>query len=183
MRVLYGLARVPATMPVDDPRLPSVLIGATPLRLNTIPLPPAAWGTGTDHSARVTALQAWLHGQCGDYDIASRRFITRYLEAITAHIAAHRQDLAQKLAPFEGLYHVRDWFWSALRPLPRAWWQEGGAWKRADFAFWDGMALIAVRADDAPPAFGLFWEGQTLPASPFRRVLPAGFGGPQLKQQ
>ena len=161
-------------------RLPAVDLGAAPLRLNSVPLPAAAWGSGgADHAARMVAMRSWLLAVCGDYNGALRRGVGRYLDAVAAHVEHHRDALAAGLAPFHGLYRVEDWCWSALRPLPRAWWQQDGAWQRADLAFWNGNAVIAVRPQDFEPgelpvAFQHFWQDQTLPVSPFRRAFPAG---------
>lgn len=177
LRLLYGLGRLPGTLMADDDRLPAVDLSATPLRLNSLPLPAEAWGSGgEDHVARTAAVRDWLLASCGDYNGALRRGIVRYLDAVAAHVADHRNALAAELAPFEGLYRAEDWYWSALRPLPRAWWQQDGAWMRADIAFWDGCAVIGMRSQDAgdlPAAFQRFWEGQVLPVSPFRRSFPA----------
>ncbi len=180
MRVLYGLDRVPQTLSPDDPRLPSVMLGAEPLRLNTVPLPPASWGGGEDHAARMAAMLAWLQAGCGEYNGASRRFMATYLEDVARHVVDHRAVLEEKLAPFAGLYRVEDWCWSALRPLPRAWWLVENIWHRADVAFWDGRCLVSVGRGHRPD-LAAFWDGQILPASPFRRILPAGFGGPALR--
>jgi hypothetical protein len=187
LRLLYGLERLPRTLAADDPRLPAVDAGKTALRLNSVPLPAAAWGFGTsDHAARVTAMQSWLLAGCGDYNAVLRRAVTRYLDAVAAHVQQHHDTLVALLAPFDGLYRIEDWFWSALRPLPRAWWQQSGAWQRSDLAFWDGSAVIAMRpqdfeSDQLPAAFQYFWTGQTLPVSPFRRPFPAGPDGASLR--
>jgi hypothetical protein len=182
-RILYGLDRLPATLGADDPRLPAVDLGAYPLRLNSVPLPVAAWdvaqgnGADGDHAARMATVRAWLLGSCGDYNEALRRGVTQYLDAVTAHVAHHRDALAAALARFHGLYRVEDWCWSAPRPLPRAWWHQDGAWHRAELAFWNGTTVIAMRSRDfeageLPLIFQQFWNGETLPVSPFRRSFP-----------
>jgi hypothetical protein len=174
------LDRLPATLAADDERLPGVVVGASPLRLNSVPLPIEVWGDGTsDHAGRVAALRAWLLGACGDYNGALRRAVSGYIDAIGQHIERHRAELAAALAAFHGLYQPEDWIWSALRPLPRAWWREGEAWRHADLAFWDGGAVIAMRAEessrnDLPAPFQYFWNNQTLPVSPFRKLFPSG---------
>jgi hypothetical protein len=177
-RILYSLDRIPSTLSQDDPRLPAVDLGAHPLRLNSIPLPPAAWGDGADHAARMEAMRSWLLASCGDYNGSLRRAVTHYLAAIAAHVEDHRDVLAAALAPFHGLYQPEDWCWSALRPLPRAWWSHDSSWTRADLAFWDGNEVIAVQPRDfeagqLPDPFQHFWTGQILPVSPFRRAFPA----------
>jgi hypothetical protein len=180
-RILYGLDRLPATLSADDARLPGVDAGAAPLRLNSVPLPADAWDAagGGDHAARMDAVRSWLLGACGDYNAALRRGVTRYLDAVEAHVAPHRDALASGLARFHGLYRPEDWCWSALRPLPRAWWRQNGEWTRADLAFWDGNEIIVMGARDfdvgeLPAAFQHFWTGETLPVSPFRRAFPSG---------
>jgi hypothetical protein len=190
-RILYGLDRLPSTLAADDDRLPAVDLGAAPLRLNSVPLPAAAWDAaqgdqGEDHGARMAAMRSWLLASCGDYNEALRRSVTHYLDAIAAHVVHHRDDLATGLARFHGLYRVEDWCWSALRPLPRAWWRQDGAWVRAELAFWNGNAVIGMRSQDfetgdLPVSFQHFWNGETLPVSPFRRAFPAGPEGVSLR--
>lgn len=191
LRILYGLDRLPSTLAADDDRLPAVDLGAAPLRLNSVPLPVAAWDAAAgdhpaDHAARMAAVRSWLLAGCGDYNQVLRQGITHYLDAIAAHATHHRDALAAGLARFHGLYRVEDWCWSALRPMPRAWWHQDGAWMRADLAFWDGTTVIAMRArdfdtGDLPVPFQHFWNGETLPVSPFRRVFPSGLDGVSLR--
>jgi hypothetical protein len=180
MRILYGLDRLPSTLAADDARLPGTELTATPLRLNSQPLPPDAWDAGAvDHASRIAAVRSWLLAGCGDYNEPLRRGVAHYLDAIAAHVERHRDTLAAGLARFHGLYRVEDWCWSALRPLPRAWWRQDDAWVRADLAFWNGDAVIATRARDfdskeLPIALQQFWTDEILPVSPFRRAFPAG---------
>lgn len=180
MRILYGLDRLPGTLAADDARLPAVELGAAPLRLNSLPLPADAWDdSAVDHAARMACARSWLLAGCGDYNEPLRRGIIHYLDAIEAHVEQHRDARAADLARFDGLYRVEDWCWSALRPLPRAWWRHDNSWSRADLAFWTGDAVIAMRARDfdigaLPVAFQQFWNGEILPVSPFRREFPAG---------
>jgi hypothetical protein len=174
------LDRLPATLAADDARLPAVDTSAAPLRLNSVPLPAGAWGAGAaDHAARMLAVRSWLLASCGDYNAALRRGVTRYLDAVEAHVRDHHDALAADLARFHGLYRPEDWCWSALRPLPRAWWRRDGEWTRADLAFWNGNEIIVQGARDfdtgeLPAAFRLFWTGETLPVSPFHRPFPTG---------
>ncbi len=172
MRLLYGMASVPRSLAPDDPRLPSVQLGPEPLRLNTHPLPPEAWGRDPgSHAGRVAAIEAWLLAQCGDYNANLRRAVQALLRAM-----ADAMDLAaigQELARFDGLYQPQDRFWSAPRPLPRVWWMQDGAWQRADLAVWDGAALhrIDINTGTLPPICCAFWRQNALPMSPFRRDL------------
>jgi hypothetical protein len=180
MRILYGLDRLPTTLAADDARLPAVELAAIPLRLNSHPLPPDAWDAGAiDHPSRMASVRSWLLAGCGDYNESLRRGVGNYLDAVVVHVEQHRNALAAGLARFDGLYRIEDWCWSALRPLPRAWWRHDDAWQRADLAFWTGDAVIAMRARDfdtgeLPAALQQFWNGEVLPVSPFRREFPAG---------
>ncbi len=155
-----------------------------------------------DHTARVAAAKAWLESLCGDYAPLRRQFVDAYLRFAAAQIEAHRAELAVRLEPYDGLYAPDDFLWSALRPLPRGWIPAGGQLLPADMVFWDGAQPIAielaardtdrqrallaagvsvfriepsmfVRLDAVlPVTFRGFWEGQTLPSSPFRRPIP-----------
>jgi hypothetical protein len=157
-----------------------------------------------DHAARVAAAQVWLESQCGDYAPLRRQFIAAYLRWIATEIQAHRTELGALLQRFDGLYAPDDFLWSALRPLPRGWVPTGGQMLPADIVFWDGTQPIAIElaARDTdrqrallaagvtayriepnafarldamlPDSFSLFWKGQTLPSSPFRRTIPLG---------
>ncbi len=165
MRIFYGLGRLPQTLDLDDPRLPCIELGTLPLRLNTMKLPLAAWAEiAPGHAARWTALESWLHRDCGDYNKALRRAVSAYLGEIAAEIHTHDAALRRLLAPFDGFYTPQDWSWSALRPLPRAWWQSGDDWHHADLAYWDGTCVLTHA-----PSLAAFWAGETLPRSPFRR--------------
>jgi hypothetical protein len=156
-----------------------------------------------DHAARVTAALAWLDSLCGDYAPLRRQFIGAYLRFTAAVIDAHRTELAARLQQYDGLYAPEDFLWSALRPLPRGWVPAGDRWLPADMVFWDGTQAIAIElgARDTdrqrallaagigilrialadfdqlgsilPGCFHRFWEGETLPSSPFRRPVPA----------
>lgn len=192
-RVLYGLGRVPASVALDDPRLPSVRLGPKPLRLNTEPLPADAIpAEASSHVACLEALRTWLGAACGDYAPRSRRFIDAYLAFVALSIERNRASLEASLRRFDGLYALEDWTWSALRPLPRAWLPVGDSFSPVDIAFWDGARLLAVDfsgrgagipgAEPAPAGGGpealfpdalrTFWGGETLPSSPFRRAVP-----------
>ena len=205
MRIPYGLDRLPRSIALDDPRLRCAEVGGEPLRLNSEPVPadamPLAIG---DHAARVTAAKEWLEGLCGDYAPLRRQFIAAYFRCIAAQIEAHREELAERVKPYDGLYAPEDFLWSALRPLPRGWVPVGEALLPADMVFWDGARAIAIelsvretekqkalaaagvsvcriepgkfdRLGEVLPRYFLhFWQDQALPSSPFRRVIPRG---------
>src|SRR3954451_22433447 len=145
-----------------------------------------------DHASRVAAAVAWLESQCGDYAPLRRQFIAAYFRCIGAEIEAHREELAERLKPYDGLFAPDDFLWSALRPLPRGW--VNGL--PADFVFWDGTSAIAVEVsardtdrqrallaagvavhrsepNTVPPELlQPFWRDKMLPSSPFRRTIP-----------
>ena len=199
MRIPYGLDRLPR-----DPSLRCVDVDDEALRLNSEPVPadamPLAIG---DHAARVAAATAWLEGLCGDYAPLRRHFIAAYFCFIAAEMEAHREELTERLKPYNGLFAPEDFLWSALRPLPRGWVPLRDRWLPADVVFWDGeyaiaielgtrdtdrqKALLAAGVDVRriepgmfgrlcgvlPPNFLRFFECQILPSSPFRRPIPS----------
>jgi hypothetical protein len=197
IRIPYALDRLPR-----DPSLRSVAVGDEPLRLNSEPVPPDAMPlVAADHAARVTAAVDWLNSQCGDYAPLRRQFIASYFALLAATIAEHRQEIAEQLAQYDGLYQPDDLTWSALRPLPRGWIRAGDRWLPADIVFWDGMKPLAVElgereterekaltatgahvlrvdpdAPDLPDSFHGFWRQSALPSSPFRRLIPTHQG-------
>jgi hypothetical protein len=155
-----------------------------------------------DHAARVAAAIDWLTGMCGDYAPLRRQFIGCYFDFIAAHLDAHRAELAERLKRYDGLYAPEDFLWSALRPLPRGWVPAGDTLLPTDIVFWDGTEVVAIElsaretekqkalmavgvmvlrieagdlsrlGEILPDSFRRFWEGQVLPASPFRRAIP-----------
>ena len=148
-RLPYGLERLPSGLGADDARLPGAVLGAAPLRLNSEPLPPAFFPPNDDsHAVRVAALADWLNAACGDYAPLRRRFVALYLAFVAAHLRRHRDALAERLRRFDGLFRPEDFFWSALRPLPRAFVSVGQGRLLVDFVFWDGRQLIAVMIGD-----------------------------------
>jgi hypothetical protein len=155
MRLLYGLERLPEGLAVDDVRLPGVVLDAAPLRVNSEPLPPAFFPPNDNHAMRVAALAGWLNAACGDYAPLRRRFVALYLSYVAAHLDRHRDVLADRLRRFDGLYRVEDFFWSALRPLPRAFVPAGQSSVLVDFAFWDGRQLVVVMVGEAAIADAL----------------------------
>ena len=192
-RVLYGVDRPPRGVAWDHPRVPSVLLGPQPLRLNTHPVPAAFLTAGIERADRRQAVREWLELGCGDYAVARVRFVTAYLAFVEVEIQRGLTELETRL--FDGLYHAADWAWSALRPLPRAWILLPSGPAMADFAFWDGQQLFAVQLGASPhsealreagavvlqtPAdpdqvlpdsFRKTWRGEGLPSSPFRRAI------------
>jgi len=202
LRIPFAMDRLPRALSPDDPRMPGVMVGAEPLRLNTEPLPAEAMASATgDHPARVAVMRSYLHSLCGDYMPVRLRFIDVYFESLAAHIDAHRDELARALQRYDGLYAPEDLLWSALRPLPRALLRCDTGVVPADFAFWDGAQALAIDLGSnrdipgvavcrvtpemlageplavlqaLPDVFRDFWRGETLPRSPFRRAIPRG---------
>jgi hypothetical protein len=200
-RIIFGLDRLPRTLPPDDLRLPGAFVGAQPLRLNSEALPADALPTAPNHVARVAAMRAYLRGLCGDYASHRIRFVEFYLDSMAAHLDAYHDEVALEQARFARLYAPEDWLWSSLRPLPRAWLTSEKAMVPVDIAFWDGTQVIAIdlggtgkllgatvcRIDTSaltgdplallallPHSFRYFWRHEVLPSSPFRRPVPLG---------
>jgi hypothetical protein len=203
LRLPYGLERLPRNLALDDPRLRCVVVGKEKLRLNSEPVPADAMPLATgDHSARVAAAIDWLASLCGDYAPLRRRFIAAYFDFIATHLEQHRSELTERLKPYDGLYAVEDFLWSAQLPLPRGWIPVQDRLLPTDMVFWDGTQPMAIelapreterqkalqannvavcriephsfdRLDEILPLqFRRFWDGVTLPSSPFRRPLP-----------
>ncbi len=140
MRIPFGLDRLPR-----DPTLRSVVVGPSPLRLKSEPVPPDVMPLATgDHAARVAAALAWLESLCGDYAPLRRQFIAAYFRFAANLIDAHRMELQARLQRYDSLYAPEDFLWSALRPLPRGWVPVGESWLAADMVFWDGVQPIAI---------------------------------------
>lgn len=166
MRILYGLDALPRGLPLDHPRLAAATVDEAPLRLNTHPVPAAILAeAASGHEARVAALSGWLFGLAGPWGGATKRRIAEYLARITAAIAEDHAAIEARLARYHGLYAPQDFFWSAPRPLPRAWLvAPGAAPVFTELAFWNGREIVA----DPGPLAG-FWREDGLPRSPFRR--------------
>lgn len=111
----YGIDRWPssaANVPIAR------RIAGEPFRLNTnrLELPPADPSSG-ETLARVRDIYL---GRCAVWDRTSRELVHAYFELVRRQVADHRPRLAERLAPYAGLYAVEDWVFSAPAPLPRA---------------------------------------------------------------
>lgn len=196
MRIPFGLDRLPRNPTLRSVEVADrpLRLNTEPIPADAMPL-----ATG-DHAARVAAALAWLEGLCGDYAPLRRQFIAAYFRFITAAIDTQRAELAERLRQYDGLYAPEDFLWSALRPLPRGWVFVSERWLAADMVFWDGAQAISIElgARDSdrqrallaagvstrriapadfgrlgtmlPRSFHRFWDGETLPSSPFRRA-------------
>jgi hypothetical protein len=65
-------------------------------------------------------LQELIKRQCRPWDQAAQRFVEAYFGAIQRLLAQHADEVAQRLAPFAGLYDATHFVYSAPRPFPRA---------------------------------------------------------------
>jgi len=137
----------------------SIALGAkTPLRLNSTRFDENLLARLRGSDDPLGLIRAALVRLCSPWDKLSRRFVELYFDCILARLETHREAIAKKLLPFDGLYRAEDFVYSALMPLPRAHLYapcEPGALKRQDFvavecAFWLGDRLIA--ATTAPSA-------------------------------
>jgi hypothetical protein len=199
LRIPYGLDRLPRDPSLRCAEVgdEALRLNSEPVPADAMPL---AIG---DHAARVAAAIVWLEAQCGDYAPLRRQFIAAYFRCIAAETEVRRGELAERLKPYDGLFAPEDFLWSALRPLPRGWVPAADRWLPADVVFWDGERAIAIeiaaRETDRqkalhtagidvrriepgmfgrlhgvlPPNFLRFFECQTLPSSPFRRLIPS----------
>jgi hypothetical protein len=198
-----------------------------PLRLNNSrydrAFAPAVQAAG---AADETGLvHDYLKGLCRPWDNLATQFLDAYFRFLSEVIEEQRDALAERLAPYAGLYDYRDWLFSAPKPLPRAHLhapQDGAAagapfgaadFVRVDFAFWLGDRLVAVQSAGSAltpkkareqtdrlrlagvevvpfspgdlaggkareffgrilgPSGAAFWDGDVLPAGPFRTAL------------
>jgi len=100
-----------------------------------------------DPAAQLDYLRAYTDRHCSLWGKFQKLFIERYFAFVTSEVARNRRALENRAAGFHGLYHYRDWLFSALRPLPQAHLclsADGRPPVRVDFAFWTGAAVLAV---------------------------------------
>jgi hypothetical protein len=126
-----------------------------PLRLNNSRYDRAfAQSASADTTDEAGIVRDYLKGLCQPWDKLAAGFIDTYFRVLSAIIDEHRDALAERLAPYQGLYDYRDWLFSAPKPLPRAHLHAppldaaGGPadFVRVDFAFWLGDRLVAVQS-------------------------------------
>ncbi len=138
----YGSAR-------PEPGGPEIaLAGGTALRLSHGPYPfaepPDLIGNGTVE-ARLALLREHLGSLCGPWDRPARAFLDAYFAWIDGAIGAHAAAIAALAAWSGGIFAPADWSFAALRPLPQAHVAaDAGAPVRVDFAFWTGVAIVAI---------------------------------------
>jgi hypothetical protein len=124
-----------------------------PLRLYQYRTADAPAGVAPDEAA-IAALKRL----CRSYDRLAATFLDRYRAYLSEIIAENRPVLEQKLAPFDGLYRVEDWLFSAPLPLPRAFLfapsdaaaptGDESDYVQVEFAFYPGERWIAVLLQD-----------------------------------
>lgn len=133
--------------------------GVTPaLRLNTDGgrrYRPEALADLADNPARLAALHDRVARQADLFSRSQRLFLETYFGFVREAVEAHASEIAPRLAWSGGLFEPADLVFSALRPLPRARIAaKDGPVEAADFAFWDGEAVIAVSVSGAAAAKG-----------------------------
>lgn len=132
--------------------------GQPALRLNTrgwLALHPSMASEFGTHAQRVAFCTEALQARTPLFARPIRAFLARYLAFVAASVEQRREDLEARLEraglPVAGgILDYRDWFFSALLPLPNAWIVPGdGAARdlppaRVDCAFWTGETLVAI---------------------------------------
>jgi hypothetical protein len=137
-----------------------------PLRLYQYRTANAPAGVAPDEAA-IAALKRL----CRPYDRLAATFLDRYRAYLGEVIAANRPVLESKLAPFDGLYRVEDWIFSAPLPLPRAFLfapsdaaapsGDESDYVQVEFAFYPGEHWIAVLLQDGRMTPGKARDRQT----------------------
>jgi hypothetical protein len=128
-----------------------------PLRLNNSRYDRAfAQSASADTTDETGIVRDYLKGLCRPWDNLAAGFLDAYFRVLSDTIDEHREALAERLAPYQGLYDYRDWLFSAPKPLPRAHLYAppqdaapaGGPadFVRVDFAFWLGDRLVAAQS-------------------------------------
>jgi hypothetical protein len=139
LRIPYGGAQV-GTLAVELDRR-----AGAPLRLSDGPYPfaePPDLVRLTSLADRLAILREHLQSLCGLWDKLAHLFLAAYFARIATAIAANEPELTALAARSGGLFAPPDWSFSALRPLPQA--HLGAPPVRVDFAFWTGVALVAI---------------------------------------
>ncbi len=130
-----------------------------PLRLNSeaFTVPPNF--NAREGLSKLTVMSDHLKSFCRPWDKLSVQFIDAYFDHIHDMLNAHRDTISAKLAPFDGLYVLEDWAFSAPKPLPRAhlyaprsahvtW--DAADFVQADVVFWLGERIVAALAQPGP---------------------------------
>ena len=76
--------------------------------------------TQADATDEAGFVRDYLKGLCRPWDNLAAGFVDTYFRVLSEVVDEHRNALAERLAPYAGLYDYRDWLFSAPKPLPRA---------------------------------------------------------------
>jgi hypothetical protein len=137
-----------------------------PLRLYQYRTADAPSGVAADEMA-IAALKRL----CRPYDRLAATFLDRYRAYLGEIVDTNRAMLERKVAPFDGLYRVEDWIFSAPLPLPRAFLfapsdatapsGNESDYVQVEFAFYPGEHWIAVLLQDGRMTPGKARDRQT----------------------
>lgn len=120
----YGLDRKPpGPLRAATASFPSAIVHpgtSETLRLNTAVYHASGQWEQTGGSDPFDVVHRHVLELCGSWANEARRFVDWYFAAVTRIIEMNRPALEQRLAPFDGLYRVEDWRYSAPLPLARA---------------------------------------------------------------
>jgi hypothetical protein len=95
----------------------------------------------------VANLRDCIKLECDPWNRTALDFLDGYFAALERHAVAEEAAIAAEAIGYGRLFDRRDWIFSALRPLPRAHLPIGDKYFRTTFAFWTGVAFIAVDLD------------------------------------
>jgi hypothetical protein len=121
-----------------------------PLRMNSQPLDFGADQGGARMSLREI-MRKYLLQFCRVWDRQAASFVDAYFVHVARTLEARGPEIEERLRPFDGLYRVEDWFFSAPMPLPRA----------HLFAPEEPASPVGTEADFVPVDFA-FWLGDRM---------------------
>lgn len=147
--VPYGADKAPADSGslLHLPRMPLRPGEALCLNDEAFELPPPAIGQVDTLDVR---LAGHLKRLAGGWNRNAALFIDLYFAHLHAVIAAHRAEIARRLAPMAGLFAPEDVLYSAPLPLPRALVPLEDDWVPVDMLFWLGKRVEAVLFAPSP---------------------------------
>jgi len=112
------------------------------------------------------------------FDIAARRWMAGYFEAVVARADAVRDELAVPGGLEAEANGHRAWCYGAYRPLVRARWEQDGEAVDAGILFWLADGPLVVQPDaDIDPRLLDYLTGLAAPHHPFVRRPLAGLLG------
>jgi hypothetical protein len=155
----------------------------------------------------LTFLREFHLSHCGVFDVALRRWMGRYFDAVTAVIEGERARLIAPAGLDPDVAHLA-WAYTAYRPFPNAAFEWAGSERRVPVLFWLEDGPLAVRfadggddgdgdgalrtltldraalngetgvfADRMAPVLEGFWRGVAAPRHPFVRSALSGLRG------